>query len=258
MQQTNILCVDDSPVNRKILGQLVTSLGFRPVEAESAQRALELLHDQDFELILLDLRLPDQEGSELLAQLKAQQKTQSIPVMMVSSAEDSQSVVTCLERGAEDYLIKPYEPAVLKARVRAVLERDRRLKSVRQGLFEGELLTRQAALEFLRRMGEASIRFQQPLTLVLWESEHPEVVGYLAKNLLPCDVACAFGRQQYLLGCPGRSRAQLADFLLAAQSQLKVRWAALGFEKDLETCLQRLDRELHPVSSVPPLKGRLF
>ncbi|MCS6960291.1 MAG: response regulator [Pseudanabaenaceae cyanobacterium SKYGB_i_bin29] len=123
-EQYRLLIVDDNDMNREILQRHLRRQGYRQITAvEGGQQALDLLREQDFDLILLDVMMPDLSGYDVLARLKGQEKYRSIPVIMISAVEETDSVVRCIELGAEDYLPKPFDPLILKARVGVCLER---------------------------------------------------------------------------------------------------------------------------------------
>lgn len=104
------------------------------VTAASGAAALDLLTTQQFDLILLDLIMPEMSGFEVLRRLKASEQTRDIPVIVISALDELDSVVRCIETGAEDYLTKPFNPTLLRARVDASLEkkwlRDREKKFI--------------------------------------------------------------------------------------------------------------------------------
>jgi DNA-binding response OmpR family regulator len=93
------------------------------VIAENGALALELIETRPFDLVLLDVMMPGMSGYDVLERLKADPSLKHIPVIMISAVDDIDSVVRCIEMGAEDYLFKPFNPVLLKARVGAVLSR---------------------------------------------------------------------------------------------------------------------------------------
>jgi class 3 adenylate cyclase len=117
------LVVDDSIVNRKLLGRLLESLDIEAREAADGRVALEILRadGSDVAVVLLDIVMPEMDGYETLAAIKADEALRHLPVIMISGVEELDSVVRCLEMGAMDYLPKPFNPAVLGARIRASL-----------------------------------------------------------------------------------------------------------------------------------------
>jgi adenylate cyclase len=123
-----ILVVDDSVVNRTVLVRALTAEGHDAVTAENGLRALEMLRADDapvIDAVLLDLEMPELDGFGTLEQLKADDALRDLPVIVVSSNEDLDSVVRCIEIGAADYLQKPFNAALLRARVNASLTEKR-------------------------------------------------------------------------------------------------------------------------------------
>lgn len=119
----HILVVDDLESNRTMLSRRLARDGHAVTVAESGRRALELLANEDFDLILLDLMMPEMNGFEVLARIKSDGNLHQVPVIMISALDELDSVARCIEAGAEDYLPKPFNPVLLKARIRACLDR---------------------------------------------------------------------------------------------------------------------------------------
>jgi DNA-binding response OmpR family regulator len=121
-----LLVVDDIEDNRFALGRRLARQGYLNVTtAADGRQALELLKSKPFDLVLLDLMMPNVNGYEVLAEMKVNNSLQHIPVIMISAVDEIDSVVRCIELGAEDYLPKPFNPTLLRARVGACLERKR-------------------------------------------------------------------------------------------------------------------------------------
>ena len=118
-----ILVVDDNEMNRDMLSRRLKRQGYDTVVAENGLQAVELMAEQDFDLVLLDIMMPKMNGYEVLEQVKDDDHLKHIPIIMISAVDDLDSVVKCIELGAEDYLFKPFNPVLLKARVRAGLEK---------------------------------------------------------------------------------------------------------------------------------------
>ena len=118
-----LLVVDDVALNRDLLGRRLTSQGYQVEMAESGPQALALLQQAPFDLVLLDIMMPDMDGYEVLDRIKRDPALQHLPVVMVSALGETESVVRCIELGADDYLTKPFNPLVLKARVTSSLSR---------------------------------------------------------------------------------------------------------------------------------------
>ncbi len=120
-----ILVVDDSPTNRELLARRLAREGHETALAENGREALEWLIGEAFDLVLLDLMMPELNGFEVLRRMKADARLRHVPVIMISALDELDSVVRCIELGAEDYLPKPFNPVVLRARINASLERKR-------------------------------------------------------------------------------------------------------------------------------------
>ena len=125
MAVSRVLIVDDNEMNRDMLLRRLQRQAYDVMAAEDGLQALEIVGQQAFDLILLDIMMPNISGYDVLAQLKQNPATQHIPVIMISAIDDIDSVVKCIEMGAEDYLFKPFNPTLLKARVSACLQRSR-------------------------------------------------------------------------------------------------------------------------------------
>jgi len=121
-----LLVVDDNEDNRYTLTQRLKRLGYSEVEiAENGREALHVLRERPFDLVLLDIMMPEMTGYDVLKHVKADEKLRHIPIVMISAVDEVDSVVRCIELGAEDYLPKPFNPVLLKARVSACLEKKR-------------------------------------------------------------------------------------------------------------------------------------
>jgi GAF domain-containing protein/FixJ family two-component response regulator len=121
-----LLIVDDIEDNRFALSRRLARQGYLNVTtAADGRQALELLKSKPFDLVLLDIMMPNVNGYEVLAEMKASERLRHIPVIMISAVDEIDSVIRCIELGAEDYLPKPFNPTLLRARVGACLERKR-------------------------------------------------------------------------------------------------------------------------------------
>ena len=121
----HLLVVDDNKVNRLLLGRGLELQGHSVEFAENGRQALEKLSSHLFDLILLDIQMPVLDGYQVLEKLAADLRLRDIPVIVTSAVEELDSVVKCIEMGAEDYLIKPVKPVLLRARINASLEKKR-------------------------------------------------------------------------------------------------------------------------------------
>jgi len=145
-----ILVVDDNPANQEILSRRLEHQGYQIVLADCGAQALEKLCQDSFDLVLLDVMMPDMDGYEVLLRMKADQALIKIPVIMISACADIDHVINCIEIGAEDYLPKPFNSTLLKARISATLEkkrlREQELKLISQAIQAEAALERHRAL----------------------------------------------------------------------------------------------------------------
>ncbi|HTK61224.1 MAG TPA: BTAD domain-containing putative transcriptional regulator [Pseudonocardia sp.] len=176
-----VLVVDDSGVNRRLLVRALTELGHEVRAAEHGRRALEMLREGEdlrdagdagagFDVVLLDLLMPVLDGYSTLAEIKADERLNHLPVIMVSAVHELESVVRCIDLGATDYLPKPFSAAVLRARLRSSLAA-KRLRDVERA--------------YLRRVDE--VVSSEPGGLAeqaAQETARDDVVGRLARRLL--------------------------------------------------------------------------
>ena len=123
IQSSRILVVDDNAANRDVLERRLTREGRKVTTAASGSEALDFVAKHGFDLILLDLIMPEMSGFEVLRRLKASDQSRDIPVIVISALDELDSVVRCIETGTEDYLTKPFNPTLLRARVDASLEK---------------------------------------------------------------------------------------------------------------------------------------
>ncbi len=120
-----LLVVDDNKVNRLLLARTLELQGHSVALAENGRVALEMLRREPFDLLLLDIEMPEMDGLQVMEQLKSDLQLRDLPVIVTSAIEGLDNVVRCIELGAEDYLHKPVNPVLLKARLGASLEKKR-------------------------------------------------------------------------------------------------------------------------------------
>jgi adenylate cyclase len=120
-----LLVVEDNETSRDMLCRRLERQGHQVAAAENGRQAMEMVRANSFDLILLDFMMPDVNGYQVLEQLKSDDSLRYIPVIMLSALEEVDSAVKCIEMGAEDYLSKPFNPILLKARIDACLEKKR-------------------------------------------------------------------------------------------------------------------------------------
>ena len=121
----HILVVDDNEMNRDMLGRRLQKQGYDISYAENGAQALDSLKAAAMDLVLLDIQMPVMNGHETLAAMKADPSMKDVPVIVISAQNELEGVVSCIEMGAEDYLNKPFNPVILKARIHASLEKKR-------------------------------------------------------------------------------------------------------------------------------------
>ena len=121
-----ILIVDDNEDNRYTLGRRLKRHGYENVgSAAHGREALDLMAERSWDLVLLDIMMPELNGYEVLERMKADPKLRDVPVLMISALDEIDSVVRCIELGAADYLAKPFNATLLRARVGACLDEKR-------------------------------------------------------------------------------------------------------------------------------------
>ena len=120
---SRILVVDDNAANRELLSRRLLRDGHLVTTAEDGTIALNLAESESFDLVVLDLMMPGLSGFEVLSRLKSDDRTRDIPVVVISALDELDSAVRCIEAGAEDYLPKPFNPVLLRARINACLEK---------------------------------------------------------------------------------------------------------------------------------------
>lgn len=125
IQPGRILVVDDSDDNRLMLHRLLINQGHEVEIAEDGVQALEKMHSQNFDAVLLDVMMPNMDGYVVLEKMKEDERLRNLPVIMISAVDAVESVIRCIQNGAMDYLPKPFNREILKARLESCLERKR-------------------------------------------------------------------------------------------------------------------------------------
>jgi adenylate cyclase len=148
----SILVVDDIETNRDLLSRRLTRDGHRVASVAGGQQALQALADDEFDLVLLDLMMPDINGFDVLVRMKADERLRRIPVIMITALTETESAVRCIEAGAEDYLPKPFNPILLRARINACLHKKR---------------WRDREQKYLRRIEDETAKFERLLFTIL-------------------------------------------------------------------------------------------
>ena len=199
----SILIVEDDPINRILLSTCLHEEGHTIRTAENGRQALDMLHSEHFDLMLLDLLMPEMDGFEVLKWIKARPELRNLSVIVVSAEEDMKSIVRCIEMGAADYLPKPYEPTLLKTRVKTSLAMKRFYEL---GPYKGKILViddnplDRAVLSVNLteegytvgtadngRVGLQMLR-EQPFDIVLLDLLIPEIDGFDVLKIIKADL----------------------------------------------------------------------
>lgn len=120
-----LLVVDDDELNRDMLARRLVRLGYRVAQAANGRQALDRIRSESFDLVLLDILMPEMNGYQVLEEMSADPILRGVPVIVLSASDDTAGVARCIEMGAEDYLSKPFDPILLQARISASLEKKR-------------------------------------------------------------------------------------------------------------------------------------
>ncbi|MEP7016239.1 MAG: SpoIIE family protein phosphatase [Verrucomicrobiota bacterium] len=190
-----LLVVDDIEANRDVLSRRLRRQGYAVATAENGREAMERLRVETFDLVLLDIMMPEMDGYEVLQRLKADDALRSIPVIMISALGQLDSVVRCIEMGAEDYLLKPFNPTLLKARIGACLEKKRahdratflfaQLEENHQRMQElaGTLQTQNTEMALWRAVQDADLAVARTTQQAIVNSALPQLDGWQMESI---------------------------------------------------------------------------
>jgi CheY-like chemotaxis protein len=171
-----VLVVDDDPANRELLARRLQRQGYEVSAAEGGREALGLLEHESVDLVLLDLMMPGMDGLETLNRIKHDPARKALPVIMLSASDDMDRIVQCVLQGAEDYLLKPFNPVLLRARIGAALEKIRLRRQFARKLTifissPGDVIPeRRIAKQVMNRLNE-ELASDVLLLPILWEEE---------------------------------------------------------------------------------------
>jgi len=171
-----LLVVDDDPANLDLLSRRLTRQGYEITTAAGGQEALDLLNQQDFDLLILDMLMPGINGLQVLKQLKSDPERRAIPVIMISALDSTDRVVECIALGAEDYVFKPFNPILLKARVSAALEKSRLRENQARKLTvfissPGDVIPERRVIKKILEQLNREFSGQLVLIPILWEED---------------------------------------------------------------------------------------
>jgi adenylate cyclase len=150
----SILVVEDNEVHRSTLMKLLGGQGHRVTLAEDGRRGLDLVQSARFDVILLDILMPEMDGFQVLEKIKADPELRHVPVIVITALDDVASAVRCIEMGADDYLTKPFEKVVLQARINSGLSKKRFHDRERQHLDQITHLNRRLEARVEEQMAE--------------------------------------------------------------------------------------------------------
>jgi CheY-like chemotaxis protein len=218
-----VLVVDDGELNRKVLCRALESEGHVVEQATNGREALSRLAGEAFDVVLLDLVMPEMDGYETLAAIKADDALRHVPVIVISGIDELDSVVRCIEMGATDYLPKPFNAALLRARVNASLAGKR---------------LRDLELEYLEQVA----RVTDAASALEEDRFDPAILGAVAAR----DDA---------LGTLARSFARMAGEVRAREERLRREVAELRIEIDETKQAQRV-AEITGSDYFQDLRGR--
>ncbi len=143
-----VLVVDDNLLNRTLLATSLEEEGYTVQTAVDGLKALEMLHSASYDVVLLDLLMPKMDGYQVLEQMKQDEQLRHLPVIIISALDEMESVVRCIEMGATDYMTKPFDPTVLRARMNASLV-SKRLRDLEQAHLRAIQIERERADQLL-------------------------------------------------------------------------------------------------------------
>jgi CheY-like chemotaxis protein len=172
----DILVVDDDPTNREMLKRRLVRNGYTTTSVSSGEEAIKILESKRFDLVLLDLIMPGLSGLETLGILQANPRLRTIPVIMLTAADDMNTMVQCVLSGAEDYIFKPFNPVLLSARISACLEKVRLRQNISRKFrifvsSPGDVIPERRVLKTVIERLNEEFSGQAYLIPILWEEE---------------------------------------------------------------------------------------
>lgn len=244
-----VLVVDDDEFNLKVLSRFVGSLGCEVRCAENGLAALHEVRQNPIDLILLDIMMPQIDGYSVLTSLKSDPSTMGIPVLVISAFDDSSNVLRCIEAGADDFMTKPFNSHLLRARVQACLAKRKHQEKENQYCREVEANNlrleqyseeRIAPIADSRRRLSLVLNTQQQLMrqiLLLTEnsvSEKPRLAEWICSEdeerraPVPAEIINAAARSSLFLGelatkvdSIAKNRCSIADVLIDAIARVQ-------------------------------------
>jgi signal transduction histidine kinase len=236
LKQGDILVVDDNRINRLKLRHMLEEQGHVVAMAQNGLEALDLLRTQPFDVVLLDLLMPEMDGFQTLQAIKTDQALRSVVVIVISALDEMESVVRCIEMGAEDYLPKPFDPVLLHARLKNSLEK-KKMRDLEQIYLQQELMLRQS--EKLATLGKLSAG-------VAHELNNPAAAAQRCAGYLPDAITRLLEVQHQLhafhfSGAQETTLSVLSQRVLAQVDRPRIvdSLTRSDYEEEVETWLQR-------------------
>jgi two-component system phosphate regulon response regulator PhoB len=172
-----ILIIEDDPEIQELLSISMSREGWKLIQAKTGEEGLDYLKKNQANCILLDIMLPGMDGLKVLKKMKENEKSRVIPVIMTTARGEEADVITGLELGADDYVVKPYSPKVLVARVRASLRRQEENSSgVKTRLWQQDKLTLDADRHTASYDGKALDLYATEFALLQYFISNPDIV----------------------------------------------------------------------------------
>lgn len=196
--QARILVVDDNDMNRDLLSRRLQQQNCLVTDVSNGEDALQTVREHDFDIILLDIMMPGINGFQVLEELKSSTEFRHIPVVMISALDEMDSIVKCIEMGADDYLPKPFNPVLLKARVSASLEKKRlydQEKIYRQQLEDYNLHLEERVQEQVEQISSAQLATIFAMSK-LAESKDPDTGAHLERMREYCKAIAIYLSRQ--------------------------------------------------------------
>jgi len=195
-----ILIVDDVARNIQILGNILSSHGFQIAYAQSGKHALSIAQKQNFDLVLLDIMMPEMDGYEVCLKLKADKKTAEVPVIFLTAKADMESIVKGFETGGQDYITKPFNSAELLARVNTHIllrEQKNQLKEINTVL-EQKVEERTAELQKANKLLEKLDNTKSDFLSIISHELRTPLNGVIGLTNLLEDSVMDTGQKEYL------------------------------------------------------------
>jgi PAS domain S-box-containing protein len=211
--QGTILVVDDNEMNLDLLSRHLKKHGFTVELAEGGLQALTAVAERQFDLVLLDMMMPDLNGYETLKILKRDARSHDLPVIMLSALDEIDSVVSCLEEGAEDYLAKPFEPALLYARIGSCLKRKRSEEALRE--------SKRRLNDIINFLPDPTFVIDNEGKVVEWNRAIEEMTGVRSADIL------GKGDYEYSIAFYGERRPVLIDLVETPKEEMERDYAHL-------------------------------